>query len=336
MKFRKPDRLIDHGLNDKSGFLMMVILVLLMLGGCRKEEDINAGIIPSDIRSVNNFIKESMDDYYLWNEFIPGNINPNTEPDPEEYFDKLLYKLEDKWSYITDDYQALINHFSGIEYSFGHQFKLFREDGSDNVFGIVRYVVKDSPADVAGLERGDVFSHVDGQRLTVSNYRELLFGNDAYSLGMAEWTDGDVIPTNDEVELVATQYQENPVLLDTVYHFAGRNVGYFVYTQFISNFNDELEQLFGNFKAAAVTDLIVDLRYNPGGSISTARLLASLIAPSGPVTSESVFARYIWNDLLEQYWIEQEGEDSHNLRISFINTLNNLNLDKVYFIVTGN
>ena len=311
-------------------------ILLVFASGCQKEDDIGTEIIPAEIRSVNKFIKENMDDFYLWNEFIPGNIDPEREVDPEVYFDKLLYKLEDKWSYITDDYQALINHFSGIEYSFGHNFKLFREDGSDNVFGIIQYVVKNSPAEYAGLERGDVFSHVDGQRLTVNNYRDLLFEKDAYTLGMADLVDGEVMPNEEKAGLVATEIQENPVLMDTVYNISGRNIGYFVYTQFIFDFNDELEQLFGEFKSSNVTDLIVDLRYNPGGSISTARLLASLIAPSEPVNSESVFARYIWNDIVEQYWLDKEGEESDNLMIRFLSSANNLDLDKVYFLVTGN
>jgi carboxyl-terminal processing protease len=329
-KSKKPFR-VHH-----KAVLGVVALLLVLTVGCHKEDDIAGEIVPAEIRSVNNYIKESMDNFYLWNEFIPGNINPDRESDPEIYFDKILYKLEDKWSYITDDYQELINHFSGIEYSFGHHFKLFREEGTDNVFGIIQYVVKDSPAEIAGLDRGDVFSHVNGQRLTVNNYRELLFEKDAYMLGLANLVDGAIIPGDEEVNLTARQFQENPVLMDSVYNLSGRNIGYFVYTQFISDFNDELEKLFGKFKSGNVTDLIVDLRYNPGGSISTARLLASLIAPSDPVNNGSVFARYIWNDIIEQYWLDEEGAESNNLMIRFLSTVNNLNLGRVYFLVSGN
>lgn len=314
----------------------LFMFLLIFSAGCNKHEDIQIPFVPADIRSVNLYIDESMDVYYLWKDNMPVNLNPDTEPDPKEYFDKLLYKIEDRWSFITEDYQELINHFSGIEYSFGHNFKLFREEGSDNVFGIVQYVVKNSPADVAGLDRGDVFYAVDGIRLTINNYLGLLFEKDSYSLGMADIVEGEIISNNEEVNLLAAEFQENPVYLDTVYNLSGRNIGYFVYTQFIQNFNQNLEDLFASFKSQNVSDLVIDLRYNPGGSISTARLLASLIAPADAVSSESVFARYIWNDNIEQYWLDEEGSESHNLMIKFLNTGNNMDLDKVYFLVTNN
>ena len=58
----------------------------------------------------------------------------------------------------------------------GYDFMLARIGSSDNVFGFVRYVLKDSPAEKAGLKRGDLFTKVNGTQLTVSNYNSLLFG----------------------------------------------------------------------------------------------------------------------------------------------------------------
>lgn len=314
----------------------LFLMLLILAGGCNKDHEVIPGNVPEDIRSVNHFILQNMDTYYLWSDFIPSGLNPDTEPDPNAFFDQFIYKLEDKWSFITDDYQALINHFSGISYTFGHNFKLYHDGDSERVYGVVEYVVKDTPAGMAGLERGTVFNSVDGIQLNLDNYLTLLFGKDAYTLGLAEITDGQVISTGEEVNLTAAEIQEDPVLMDTVYQLSGRNIGYFVYNQFIADFDPELQDLFADFKSRNVTDLIVDLRYNPGGAISTARLLASLIAPADPVSNEAVFSRYIWNDVLEQYWLDEQGPDSHNLMINFLPSANNLNLDKVYFLVTNN
>ena len=316
-----------------SGFILGL---LIFTGSCNKNDEVIPGNVPENIRSVNNFIWQNMDVYYLWRDFIPSNLDPDKEPDPTVFFDKFIYKVEDKWSYITDDYQSLINHFSGINYAFGHNFKLFHDGDTDRVFGVVEYVVEGTPADIAGLKRGVVFNTIDGVQITVENYLKLLFGKETYTLGLAEIVNEDVISTGEEVNLVATQFQENPVYLDTVFQQAARKIGYFVYNQFIADFDQELNDLFASFRSQNVTDLIVDLRYNPGGAISTARLLGSLIAPADQVNSQAVFSRYIWNDNLEQYWIDQQGTDSQNLIIKFLPSTNNLNLNKVYFLVTNN
>ena len=42
--------------------------------------------------------------YYLWNVNISGKLNTNIERDPKVFFDKMLYKAHDRWSFITDDY----------------------------------------------------------------------------------------------------------------------------------------------------------------------------------------------------------------------------------------
>jgi C-terminal processing protease CtpA/Prc len=321
----------------KGGFYRVtgIFLVFIFLLSCSKDEDVDTGV-PAEIRSVNNFIWDNMDLYYLWREFIPSNVNPDAEPDPEVFFDKLIYKVEDRWSYITDDYEALVNSFSGINYTFGHNFQLFKEEDSENVFGIIEYVVKDSPAALAGLKRGDVFDRVDGIRLTSDNYRDLLFGKESYTLGMADLVDKTPVPNDIEVGLSAATFQENPIYLDTVLQVKGKKIGYIMYTQFIKDFNQDLNDVFAGFKSEAISELVIDLRYNPGGSVTTAALFASLVAPAFQVENESVFLRYIWNDLVEQYWLDNQGADSPNLAIKFVKSANNLDLDRVYFLVSNN
>jgi len=149
-----------------SGFILGL---LIFTGSCNKNDEVIPGNVPENIRSVNNFIWQNMDVYYLWRDFIPSNLDPDKEPDPTVFFDKFIYKVEDKWSYITDDYQSLINHFSGINYAFGHNFKLFHDGDTDRVFGVVEYVVEGTPADIAGLKRGVVFNTIDGVQITVEN-----------------------------------------------------------------------------------------------------------------------------------------------------------------------
>ncbi|MCK5368056.1 MAG: hypothetical protein KAQ62_05870, partial [Cyclobacteriaceae bacterium] len=171
-------------LRSKSiAFLLIPLLLILLFSSC-KDEDINPS---SGTLEINNFIWENMNDMYLWDDFIPQNIDITNEFDPKQYFEKLLFKPTDRWSYITDDHQALINSFKGIEKTFGHNFKLFLLPGSNDVVGVVKYVVPNSPADKANIGRGDVFYKVNGTTITTSNYRDLLFGIDSYNLSFGEF-----------------------------------------------------------------------------------------------------------------------------------------------------
>lgn len=313
------------------------LLMLIFISSCNKNDEITpADQIPANIKSVNNYIWDNMDLYYLWRDFMPTDLNPNTEPDPKVFFNKLIYKPDDRWSFITEDYEALVNSFKGIEKTFGDNFQLFREKDSNKVFGIVKYVIKGSPAYVAGIKRGDVFNKINGVALDTLNYSALLFDNDSYTLGFADIVDGEAVSNGRNIELTATTVQEDPVFLDTVLEVNGRKIGYLVYTQFISDSEDELKNVFAGFKSQGITDLIVDLRYNPGGSVTTADLLSSMIAPQSPVNDQAIFLKYVWNDIVEQYWLDKDGPDSQQLRIKFMPNENNLNLDKVYILVSEN
>jgi C-terminal processing protease CtpA/Prc len=99
----------------------------------------------------------------------------------------------------------------------------------------------------------------------------------------------------------------NPVLFDTVYNVSGKQVGYFVFYTFSSVYNDNggatptkqvLDQVFNKFRAAGISELIVDFRYNTGGAVSTAQYLDNAIAPAG--TQGKVMFNYVYNDKLNQ------------------------------------
>ena len=278
-----------------------------------------------------------MKTYYLWNDKIPGGLNPDSEPDPKIFFDKMLYKTDDKWSFITDDYEKLMNSFQGVNLTFGHEFRLFKESNSNNnIFGIVAYVIAGSPADSAGIKRGDIFNKINNTQLTTDNYNSLLFDLNSYSVGFAEFVNGELVSNGIIKKLNATVINEDPVFLTKVIELGGMKIGYLIYLKFIANYEDELKNVFQNFKTQGINNLIIDLRYNPGGSVSTARVLGSMIAPSDVVSQGKIFTKYIWNSNMNDYLVKNEGSDSETLVLKFLpgELNNNLNLNHIYFITT--
>jgi C-terminal processing protease CtpA/Prc len=108
-----------------------------------------------------------------------------------------------------------------------------------------------------------------------------------------------------------------------------------MYNSFIADFDDELNAVFANFKANGVTELVLDFRYNPGGSVFSAITLSSLV--TGQFNGE-VFSREQWNTEIQEYFQEN---NSGQLENRFVNetrsgqSLNSLNLNRVYVITTG-
>jgi len=103
---------------------------------------------------------------------------------------------------------------------------------------------------------------------------------------------------------------------------------------FVADFDEALNNAFADFKAQGVTDLILDLRYNGGGSVSTATYLASMI--TGQFAGQ-VFAVERWNSKVQpyrgnsrEYFTDNIVKDSRKIAI------NSLRMSKVYIITSEN
>ena len=139
-------------------WMYLLLIFAGMLGGC-KDEPIEDEA-PEVTQKVNEFIQFVMEKDYLWYKELP-EIDTRFEFDSKEYFKKLLY-TEDKWSAITSDAQKTSNSLSGNEVTFGYSLVRGRFTNTQNYFAIVEYVYPGSPADIAGLTRGDFIVKIDG------------------------------------------------------------------------------------------------------------------------------------------------------------------------------
>lgn len=308
---------------------LLLITLSLMTISC-KEEPIPEPEVPEITRRVNSFIKGIMTDIYYWADNVP-DIDVRYEADPEEYFDKLLH-AEDKWSYITDDVQQLEDSFQGVETTFGYSLAFGRFSNTGNIFALVEFVYPNTPAAEAGIKRGDILIQNDGNDLTDQNYTDLLYAPQVeLTLGVSKEDGIHTVPGT--VSLVAKKLNLDPVMITSVVEHEGKKIGYLFYAQFIHNYNSRLNEAFSYFLEQGITDLVVDLRYNPGGTTLAARHLCSSIAPLDVVNNNSVLVTYQWNHSY-QTMFESEKVESQ-LRERFISDVpNKLGLNNVY-ILTG-
>ena len=150
-----------------------------------------------------------------------------------------------------------------------------------------------------------------------------------------------MISNDTSFDLVKSELIQNPIYISKIFELDNTKVGYLMYNQFVGfvesegvDYNQELNQVFGDFKSNGVDNLILDLRYNPGGSTYTQRILASLI--TGQFTGE-IYAQRVFNSKVT----ERYEDDPESFRSRFLYTLdsgerlNSLGLNKLYVLTTS-
>ena len=304
---------------------LLTMMVLVLLGfSCDKDEDPGN---PNEY--VNNWILENMQFWYYWNNTIPTKADKSKEPDS---FFKSLLNGQDRFSWIQEDFQELLKSLQGVSKEAGFEFVLYREDlNSNSLVAQVLYVKPASPAATAGLKRGDLFTFINDQRITTDNYRELLgqmgapFRISYRPLNYATMT----FEGERALSLSVVEYAENPNFLHKVFTYNDRKIGYYVYNLFATgpasgnnSYNNEMDQIFADFKAQGVTDLVIDLRYNSGGAESATRNLASLIGKG--VNSSKIFTRREYNDGVEKAIIADPDLGEGYLRVKFTDKTQNI------------
>ena len=327
-------------------FFLYLFLFSLLFTSCFEDNDDN-GALASEI---TDFVWKGMNASYLYKQEI-SDLDNNRFDDPEEYasylnsynspenlFESLIYERDniDKFSLIVDNYIELEQYLSGVSLSNGLNFGLvYLPNSTNEIFGYVRYVNNGSEADLANINRGDIFRSIDDIPLSIDNYSDLL-SQEVYTVNFADYFNNntediadDTIELNDiNIELQKVPLIKNPVHHYSTLNYSGGKIGYLMYNQFVSNYDDYLKTIFSEFKSNSVDELILDLRYNPGGSINSAIVLASLI--TGQFENE-IFNSEQWNNDIQNYWLNNNPEYLINRFMSFQSSLN---LSRVFILTT--
>lgn len=333
---------------------MPVLLLGVMFTSCSKDdiekveevEEVEEVDPPKERRNleVEEFIFGAMDEIYLYEADVPelrnGFATEEKKLDYLESFDDpvdLYYDLvaeHDKFSFMTEDYVALNKLLNeGVSGTTGMDFGLSLFNNSQKIYGYVRYIMPNSPAEKAGVKRGDFFTEIDGVEMDLNNYQALL-GKASFTIRIEKLVENTVTPTDKVVELSKVEMAENPILTYDIIETEGQRIGYIMYNSFTPTFDGELNTIFGEFKNQGITDLIMDFRYNGGGNVETAIDIASMI--TGQFNDQPLL-KYQYNQKYQTYY---ETNYPNSLIINFNDKIrtgeatNSLNLTKVYVIAT--
>ena len=148
----------------------------------------------------------------------------------------------------------------------------------------IKYVYPGSPAGNAGVKRGDKVISINGDgNIAIeanNNVPQLVINAFFYSNNITLVLERGGSRFTKTIS--AGQYNTNPVITYKVFDGPNGKIGYFVFNTFTSpeNATPRLNEAIDYFASNNVTNLIIDLRYNGGGYVSTAEYLCNLMVPS--------------------------------------------------------
>lgn len=278
--------------------LIFFILVLLC-GSCAKQPysgmDAPSSTKPNTEDAIIAYIDQRLEDEYYWldevnqkrsmfnrrlawNEYLPNALSKLTTNKDDGYYNSQGQRSY--YSYIRE-----VATTRSETMGFGILLHYTIVGLGDNRYGfVVESVYPDSPAARAGLRRGDIITEVGNSFITQSNYATNF--NNIQSSRVQSLRLSYMRRSEDSEEYSATiesaMYSQTPIAYCDVLNVEGydKKIGYLSYLGFESEYNDELSAALAQLSSAGVEELILDLRCNGGGSVSSALLLCSAIVPS--------------------------------------------------------
>ncbi|MCS3870273.1 C-terminal processing protease CtpA/Prc [Chryseobacterium ginsenosidimutans] len=308
----------------------VILVVLSMLISCNRTDDDAPDFPEGSTESVNLWVQDSMRRYYYWADQMP--LKPDYHLPVKDFFKSLLAS-QDRFSFIVNTadsstYPLSVRNMYGFDYA-------ILQLSNGEVVTVIKLVLKNSPASNAGLERGMMITKINGQTITASNAEQLTSSiptKTILELTVGKWENGSII--NEKNITVYYGYSLDQPLVSKIFEKNGKKTGYLYVYDFPDGMTPSLNQKFAEFKSLGVQELVLDLRYNYGGSVSSAAALCSLI-PSG-ISADSQFIVYKGNKNggeVKRTFAQQIAYDPGSLGFTALHT-NSLGLNKVYILTS--
>ncbi len=249
------------------------------------------------------FLGTWLDDSYLWYRELPV-VDWRQFNDPVAYFKVLKTTAltasgqpKDKYhfTYDSERWEELQTRGS----STGYGVAWARTSVTVPRLWFATVIEPGSPADAAGLRRGDQLLEIDGIDFqNAAGQADVAAINAALSPAAAGLTHHFKVLRAGApvaVPLTSAKVSALPVKNAKVIDDGGRKVGYLNFASHNAVSERLLIEAMTGFRDAGVDDLVLDMRYNGGGLLFVASELAYMIA--GPAaTANKVFERPLYND----------------------------------------
>lgn len=261
-----------------TGVLAAVLIMCSVWGVRQVISNIRGGdytsenVSESDVDDKLDLISSLIEDYYLYEDDI----------DKEDLIDGIYSgyagALGDSYTEYYDEeetealYESTSGEFSGI----GATMSQSLDSGEITISN----VYEDSPADKAGMKSGDIIYKVDGRSVS---------GQDLETV--VSWIKGErgtdvvihVLRNGEELELTATR---DIIEVQTVSHeMKDGQIGYILISEFDSVTYDQFVAALDDLESQGMQGLVIDLRGNPGGNLTTVTDMLKLLLPEGTIVS---------------------------------------------------
>lgn len=260
-------------MEHKKGFIKgaltgaLLTLLVVSLAACGLQH-INEGIISSDTETKLSYLKKLIDETYL-HDIKEKDLN-------EGIYKGYVEGLGDQYSAYYDKKEtkelteSLDGSFSGIG-------AVMTQDASSGVITITR-VYDDSPAKKAGIKTGDILYRVEEKTVTGKDLDKVVSWikgkkGTKVNLTLLRGTNSD------KIKVTATR---DVINVETVkYKVLENQIGYISISEFDSVTGAQFAKALKQLQKKNIEGLVVDLRNNPGGSLSTVCDILDSILPKG-------------------------------------------------------
>lgn len=288
--------------------------------------------------ATKTWIYEVMQENYLFYEDIPAEEKLDFFKKPAEFLTSAASSKDQKNGYVFSHVDSVFSRATSTYPCFGLEAALVRTENGTNALRVL-YTQPDSPAEEAGLKRGDWIIAIDNKKVSTSDYATYITRpTKAYSFTLGKYNpypeeidDPEFnyieFDTLGVVQMPAPRYVEEKDVLKTGIVSAGsRKAFYILYNEFDEN-TDLLKEVLSQMSGQQFDDIILDLRYNPGGYVSTSQLLSTALAPSTAIGQP--FLHMIYNDKLNK-------TETLNFDANLLPGGSSLSYQNLYVITSGN
>lgn len=235
----------------------------------------------------NKWIYSQMNKNYLWQSEMPDSLDCNYNNDPVTFFESLLSK-KDRYSYCVRN--SSYNTPPHIE-DWGFTYQKYSTTDND-IYMQVLYIQSEELKQ-QGLKRGDWLKEQNTNISETKQFKKYHLTNNKF-----------IETTKTFTATRGINYSASTVLLDSVYHIQDKRIGYLCYLEF--NSQEDFVPALNRFKEQQIDELILDLRYNPGGYVSTCKFLCNCIVDESAYNN--IFQIHTYNSILSEELYRNTGD----------------------------